>query len=914
MSNKSVLKQLKQEASRRLQEEYRQNNHATHTCTAPDCDFAEHYRSEMSGFEELFSEEWYSEDEDLNCGDFWCATCYICGCCCAPCAFCVAICQVCGETLCPQQDEDEDNRRAQQLAQAQQARAQLRQQEQLQADYTNALEKGEVLVAYGRVMMVGPGGVGKSSLLRGLMKLPLRRAESTILADTSKVKYQWVKTGPYSSSCWSEVTEDDEIEEVATLCTNVLQCRPHRCPCCVGSDSSSVITTQPVASAITVFSPEGVTADHFSAITLEYKRLITEAKEYIVNTFLLPALRRMQRHQVSTRATKPLESEVRLHIWDCGGQPVFLNVLPAFMTSRTLFMLFFNAGDNLRDKCKTVINKQGHTVLSVKQNITQLELMLKWMASIHATLTDKTTNERIPKCPRIIPIGTHGDDLTADKKKESLAGLSSHISGKAYTSLVWNGVVVDNTTAGQGMDEDPAYEYIRKQVCEYVKSSLTVHTPVAWVLFRKILQKIAEASPVLSYSQAAVVGNICGIPPEVVPSVLNFYHELGVVLYYSSIESLSNHIIANPQWLIWQLGKLLALEGFECVPNQPMWNLLRGKGILVQHLYELIWENSEVKPEALVDLLEHFLIAAPINTQSQIHTIPGREYFVPCMLGFYSTDENSHQSEVIIKDASSLHLLFSTQYVPPGFFTRLVTAVTKDPKCRIAFQRGIFRNQITVSYGELQGEKIDEITITEHSSSIGIGVARTTIRKMHHPTFQNTCHEILKMIQSCSADVRQWVIAIEIYPAFKCDHCSQTNTLPVQYMQIPPRATTRSTLQCDKCGCHDATPKQQCWLKVHPLPQKPDKLYDVELQRVARDIMSLGKLDEITDSLEVLPQLQSIENEPNPAFTLLQRWSCHGGQLRSTLVHHLRLIGLESTAYKVEYGEIYPDITVQDTE
>jgi len=321
-----------------------------------------------------------------------------------------------------------------------------------------------------------------------------------------------------------------------------------------------------------------------------------------------------------------------------------------------------------------------------------------------------------------------------------------------------------------------------------------------------------------------------------------------------------------------------------------------------------------VKPEALVDLLEHFLIAAPVNTQSQIHTIPGREYFVPCMLGFYSKDESSHQSKMIVKDASSLHLLFSTEYVPPGFFTRLATAVTKDPKCRLAFQRGIFRNQITVSYRELQGERIDEITITEHSSSIEIGVARITIRKMHHPTFQNTCHEILKMIQSCSADVRQWLIAVEIYAAFKCDHCSRTNTLPVQYMRIPPSATTRSTLQCDKCGCHDVTPKQQCWLKVHPLPQKPDKLHDVELQRVARDIMSLGKLNEIADSLEVLPQLQSIESEPNPAFTLLQRWSCHGGQLRATLVHHLRLTGLESTAYKVEYGEIYPDITVQDTE
>ena len=905
-----MLKRLKRQAYRRLREEFHQSNPTSNcTCACTHCsdveilydderrDCRESVRRERARYDD---NAWYGDNEDLSLVGMcrWDLCYYVC-CCCAPCAVSIATTQVClGSSI---------DRRARQLAQAQ-----LHQQEQLQADYTNALGSGEVLVAYGRVMMVGPGGVGKSSLLQGLMRLRLRCAESTILADTSKVKYQWAKTGAHSSSSWSEVTENDEIEEVATLCTSVIQHRPHQRRHGGGSGSPTVITTQPVASAVAVFSPESVTSDHFSTISSEYKKLITETEEYIVDTFLLPALRHVERGQVSTRQS---EVEARLHVWDCGGQPVFLDVLPAFMTSRTLFMLFFNASNNLQGNCKNVINKQGHTVLSGERNITQLDLMLQWMASIHATLADKTTNGRIPKYPRIIPIGTHGDDPTvAGTKGEILADLSSHFKGKAFASLVWNGVVVDNTTAGQEMNEDPAYEYIRRQVCEYVKSSLTVRTPVAWVLFRKILQKIAEDSPVLSYGQAAVVGNICGIPPHAIPSVLIFYHELGVVLYYAFIESLNNHIIANPQWLIQQLGKLLALEGLECVPNQPMWSLLREKGILVQHLYELVWQNSEVKPEALVDLLEHFLLAAPINTQSQIHTFPGREYFVPCMLEFYSEDENSHQSEVIVKKASSLHLLFSTQYVPPGFFTRLATAMTKDPKCRLAFRRGIFRNRITVSYGEVA--KIDEITITEHSSSIEIGVARITPRKVHHPTFQNACQEILKLIQSCSADVRHWLISIDVSTAFKCDYCSQTNALPLQFMPIPQSATTRSTLQCDQCGCHDATPKQQYWLKIHPLPQKRDELHNTELQGVAHDIMSSGKLNEIADALEVLPQLQSIENEPNPAFTLLQRWSCHGSQLRSTLVHYLRLIGLESAAYKVEYGEfqsaILPDRPVYD--
>ena len=56
-------------------------------------------------------------------------------------------------------------------------------------DYQQALKLGEVLVAYTRVMMIGAGGVGKSSFLKGLMnkRLP-QHAESTILADTKTVK------------------------------------------------------------------------------------------------------------------------------------------------------------------------------------------------------------------------------------------------------------------------------------------------------------------------------------------------------------------------------------------------------------------------------------------------------------------------------------------------------------------------------------------------------------------------------------------------------------------------------------------------------------------------------------------------------------------------------------------------------
>ena len=83
-------------------------------------------------------------------------------------------------------------------------------------DYYEALKNGKVKVAYARVMLVGPGGVGKSSLLNGLMNLPLpSEAHSTQLADALTLRPTdnfWARS--QCGSYWTKVTNKDEINEL----------------------------------------------------------------------------------------------------------------------------------------------------------------------------------------------------------------------------------------------------------------------------------------------------------------------------------------------------------------------------------------------------------------------------------------------------------------------------------------------------------------------------------------------------------------------------------------------------------------------------------------------------------------------------------------------------------------------------
>jgi len=562
-------------------------------------------------------------------------------------------------------------------------------------------------------------------------------------------------------------------------------------------------------------------------------------------------------------------------VWDCGGQTVFLDVLPAFVSSRTMFLLFFDARQDLLGKCKTLSYKKGKVHSTSEHSFTVLHLLSQWMASIHAMCTKKseeayinpnvlsTTSENeslsahrtvatldddkgpqnsaaihpnlqmkahrppehdavktIPKFPRIIPVGTHGDAVLGKERTEVLSTLMSHCEDKAYIHRLLDGVIVDNTTAGCGEQvEDKGFKYIREMVHELASKQLAIRTPVAWVLFRKVLKKVAEVEghPIVSYQQAVAVGKVCAISEDVVPSVLHFYHELGVFLHYTEIESLSQHVIADPQWLIKQLGRLLAPEGFrQKISNSRLWKPLQEKGILVQSLYEAVWEESNLPPQSLADLLEHFQLAAPISIKppARFSSLEGQKYFIPCVLQFCSqTAKCTTKSQECVKVSSPLHLRFSTQYVPPGFFTRLATALTRESKCELLFNRGIYRDKMTFAYGEV--DKIDEFTILEHTSSVQITVVRTYYRQPHIPTFGSVCCDILKLIQACFATIRQWLPLVDVEVTFFCEQCQ----LKDHFIPIPSGSTTTTVLRCQADQYCRPTKEQQYWLKIPNTPE-----------------------------------------------------------------------------------------------
>ena len=656
-------------------------------------------------------------------------------------------------------------------------------------DYFQALQHGVVKVAYARVMLIGPGGVGKSSLLNGLMKKKFSKSsESTQGADLFNLRpteSYWARS---TGGHWEIISDEDEIKELAQLVQRVQQNEQ----LVKGSRSKSSSKGEP---SFAVKEDEKFNHPSVKAIVDEIKAAYSEPD-----------------CQVSSQP----DTEVYLRVWDCGGQPVFLNLLSAFLTARTLFLLMFDASLDLHGPCLHLTHHEGRATEQL-DDMSTLQLMVQWMATVHATLLGKgsvgSSSDDGKVFPRILPVGTHGDKAYAkDNKDAILRTLAEASCNKAFSSHLLDGVVVDNTTGGDGESEDPAFQIICEIANKFAQKDLAIDTPITWVLFRKVFERYSRGKPVVAIDEVKELAKACLIPEETVSSVLAFYHDLSVFFHYSSVPSLKYKVISDPQWLIKQMAKILALEGFEEVRSNLLWNLLREDGILVETLYSQVLSKEEfLKPQEIMDLLEHFLIIANVYTSNK-HKFPGREYFVPSMLPRIS--HRSLQPAIkAIQSAAPLHLTFSTNYLPPGFFPRLVTVLSKYKKIAVDFKEKLYRNSVKFHYGH-HIQQIDKVTTTEEKLSVSIQVHRILTRPQNYSLFPGICLEILQILnEACEKIKEEWFPGIDIGFAFECKACREKDHfIP---LQVPMSYTPNASLCCQNGESSALTPEKMCWFGVN---------------------------------------------------------------------------------------------------
>ena len=595
-------------------------------------------------------------------------------------------------------------------------------------------------MSYGRIMFLGPAAVGKTSLRHGLMNEPLPdKANSTVLAHTRPVKYSWVKSGGHPGRYMTQVSEDDEISE------NLQLFHKYR---------ASMTDAE----------------RHSVSLSDESDRRVIHSDVTAHENVIMSRLMRSD--------NKTEDNEVLLCLWDCGGLPVFLDLLPAFLSSRTVFLIMFDTSKSLDEAFQVIINIESQQRKEEVLEISILSLIQKWMASIHARFGMIDQSGQLPAYPRIIIVGTHADQLAPGQPlqarkeviKQVFSKISAAVDRNEYADMILGRLMVDNTLAGQSDQTGSGFEELHQLITTFVEEKLTTETPISWIHFRKVLQLYTmKKKPVIALEEVYSIAEDCHMLREDVPSALRFYHELGVFLFYADIESLKSVVFLEPQWLVDRFGELLARWN-EKPEHRNMWDTLTRFGILVEPLYEAVLSNVEefgLTPSSLVDVLEHFLLAAPIVTNGA-HPKTGRvkEYFVPLMLQHHLSQStlSSSQPCSAVKSAAPIHLTFLSGYVPPGYFVRLATSLACKKEVKVLFHSGIYRNHITMDIG------VDRLIITEHNDTIEIHFSRQ-LDSPRDPAFRESCQRVFKILYVCLTEVYQWLPGAIAKLALLCSKC-----------------------------------------------------------------------------------------------------------------------------------------------
>ena len=589
----------------------------------------------------------------------------------------------------------------------------------------------EVDIAYARIMLLGPAGVGKTSLVRGLKKLPfIRKSTSTQVADVRPISYSWA-TGD-----WKDVNEQDELDEVANLLATV-----HH-------DLQSV--EQLIINNISHVESVRVLYEGNSSVSSSEveEGLVKEVETTKVESYLKEAIRRAKQ-LTPCSGVRDLKPSPFFHVWDCGGQPVFLEVLPAFLTPRTMFLLLFDASKNFNETWRSIQYEEGTGIPGEESNMTIIELLDRWMATIHSHLSERTKKGGLVDYPRILGIGTHGDLLNEEENRKVIEQFEKHCENKAFTELLDHEVfIVDNSSA----QTDPGFSKLHEIIQRFATENLVVKTPVSWVLFRKVLQMFSnESRNVISFNEAKAIGIACKIEAEDIHKVLMFYHDLGVILFYPHIKSFEHRIILNPKWFVESLGKIITLPGREIQKTSKiMWKTLRKKGILIQPLYVAVWKGcKDIDPEGMMELLTHFRLAARVQAEVY-YDLDTPQYFVPAVLPVFSGDLSTPTTAGSLR-ATPLHITFSTKFVTPGYFTRLVTTIASFEVCKLNFEEGIYRNRVVFEFTP-DDKQYNFVTLTELSYAIQVDKMCESPDNEKSP-FSKSCQDLLVLLKRSCEEV-----------------------------------------------------------------------------------------------------------------------------------------------------------------
>ena len=520
--------------------------------------------------------------------------------------------------------------------------------------YEAAMKEGSESSNQFKLVTLGAEGAGKTSSINTLLNLPFQpNQESTVGASVNSCTVDMHLT----TSKWKKMTATFQITEIPKLYKKEIN---------AAVKLSKSDPVKPNLVKPDTVNPDVVNLDPVNPVPQKpiSQKVIDEVKEII-----------------ASKEEIPQDGHIRIAVFDIGGQEVYYDVHFLFLAIEDVALLVFDCSKGLDDP---VISRHrtgrfGEKIATrgMLSNIKTIELLLHSVYSRGQKAPDGSISYRAPV---VIMVGAHAEGLSYAEKEMIIQTICQRFDGKPFLEhLPQSKKEAFHFLANSNADPE-SVEHLRSTVLKAAEVVIATKRPISYLKFEgKILQKIEQGEVRLTRASAIDIARGAGVEGEqAVDSLLRYFTNKGILLYYPEVKPLKNDVFISPQ----EVSDLVCavITTHECQP--PTAELLRSYrrynqyALLEEALlnFILLQFNRSRDKEVLLGLLDKFNLATEVPASTRFSreirkstTTTSKLFIVPPLL-VYDEKVSYHKQDGDIV----VQYYFKDEFLPESIFNQLL--------------------------------------------------------------------------------------------------------------------------------------------------------------------------------------------------------------------------------------------------
>ena len=368
-----------------------------------------------------------------------------------------------------------------------------------------------------------------------------------------------------------------------------------------------------------------------------------------------------------------LEELTMINMTDVGGQPAFLDMLPALTIGPALYLLFFRLDQDL-DKHYPVrfLPAESKEDIVLESSYCIKEVLHQCLASIACFSCHQSaasaSKAQVASSGALL-FGTYKDKVNDHSKisqiehklEKDFEESKLHEEGLLLKSSRGKMVItIDNMF---GTDESEMSD-VRSDIEGIIKSYFpATPIPVSWLMFRIVLHLLNK--PVVSLFQCENIAMQLSMPTPVKEALWFFHHNVGSLMYYSDIPSMEDIVICDPQVIFDSISKLI-IDKFKrsnrALKPREVKDFHEKGQFSLSHIRDKTecQHTNHLKLNQLMDLLKHLNILVEVKQHKD-----EPKFIMPAVMKYASENELVPPSN---SQVSPLIIHFESGFVPFGIF------------------------------------------------------------------------------------------------------------------------------------------------------------------------------------------------------------------------------------------------------